>query len=222
MKSLIFIISFITCLRLQAQLPLTGIFLQEQPDLAESEMLYRFFDDDTFVYQYWDDVGNYLGVGRFKLDKKSITFYYQHIDKRLKKMKMITLDHQDTVSRLRVINPIIPHEKLNVNYQILKEDTVVETGKSDALGFIYFNIQPNEKMRVYVESLNLPNGFMAYSQFTVLPSEKSRDYVVYATLIDRYTQFYPEKTVAFPIKVNKNDFRLKINNEWMWYNKYKT
>lgn len=220
MIRLAFIINAFICFNSVAQNQLIGVFEEERAPIAESELRYRFFEDGAFVYQYWDDVGDYFGFGSYDLDSHYINFNYIDIPEFAKSIKIISAENNDTCSMLHVLNPLMPGVLWNVSYQITNKDSIIKTGKADELGFVYFNLDSNQNITVYAHSENNPASFVSYAQFSIKASDQPKDFVVYANGLMKSTSFIQHKIESYPIKINRkgDTFKIKINEEWTWYN----
>lgn len=216
---LAFISSFFVLIGFTQQ-KLNGIYKIDVELIAEFAEIYRFYDDGTFVHQYWDDVGDQIGIGKYELDKTQITLHYQTINSEFKKMKIIEQNSMDSLSRLFVLNPIIRNEKLKITYQILSDTGLVSTKTANADGFTTFKLAPDQTLNAYVESLNIPMDFKTYAYFTLPATTLTKDYLVYPQFYPNHTIFLPEKTIQYPIKIKKKLFRIKVNNKWVWYDKW--
>lgn len=223
MKSLtgIFLLFFFK-LNLWSQPELDGIFMEEKPLIAESELVYRFFNNGTFVYQYWDDVGDNFGMGFFEVEEKHLILRYQTVPNLVRKARLISEDNNDTCSTLRVINPLIKAPLLVVDFQIFEDDSLIRQGKADAAGLIHFNLEENQSMKIYAYSKSQFQSFNPLILYEIYPSHASKDYVLCAHGLHPYTNFLGAKTETYRIRITQNGeaFKLKLNNEWVWYYKY--
>jgi hypothetical protein len=200
---------------------LLGRYSVVHEGIGSSETLYRFYDDGTFVYQSWDDVGDYFGRGTFVLSKKQITFQFLTIPEGLKTETVFSKENNDTCFTLRVFNPLIPHERPEFSFQINRQDTIVRKGNSDALGLAQFQLYPQEEMIVYVQDTNPLPSFFSFSQFTITTDAHSKDFIISTHGLKAYTQFLKEKSVSYPMRLKQKgkSFLLKKQGEWVLYNR---
>lgn len=204
-----------------SQRQLHGTYRQYFDYIAQTDVQYQLYPDGRFIYESWDDVGDYIGFGNYTMSKDSITFNYHDIPEKNQNLMIYAKDSQDTISYLAVFSSIDRSVIFRCSYEIIENDSTIERGEGDGFGQLRFVLKPNQILKgiIYQPNssslLNIPNVFKIHYE------KMSLDYVILTPSVRHATHFIASKTETFQLKVYRkaNYFGIKKNNNWQLFEK---
>lgn len=212
----------LVCLQnLAAQPKLNGHYYQELEYLAEYAVHYEFFSDGTFIYESWDDMGEYFGMGQFKVENDSIHFIYQDVPNESKSTKFYKNQSQDTLSSLTVYNALSSGKKISLGYEILAKDVLIDRGESDASGRILFSLKEGQSLKVVAYQYDSKSILNEANQFMIPYEEGFYDYVATMPLMRTTTHYSGHKIESYPFKLYRKGrfFGIKKRGAWIMFEK---
>ena len=210
---------FITSI--QAQKKLLGNYTQDFDYIAESDIHFEFFEDGSFIYEAWDDVGDYIGLGDYKLLNDSLFLYFLDIPEQSKRQQLIKKGRQDSLSRLIVYSTLNRREAIRVGFEIIEDEKQIERGTSDVFGKIYFSLKEGQYIRAMAYRLSSNSILHNTTEIKVDFENKNMDYIVFIPAVSYNTQFFEKKTKVYPIKVYRKGkyFGIEERCTWLWFEK---
>lgn len=189
--------------------------------IAQYDIHFEFFNDGSFVHEEWDDIGDYFGLGRFELSHDSLFLYYQNIPKRVRSFQIVKGENEDSLSSLIVVNSLNRREATQLAYEIIEDEKLIETGKSNALGRIYFSLEEGQYIKIVAYQFGSNSIIKNPLEFKISYENKNQDYVVFYSGLKDYTQFWSARTIAYPVKVYRKGrcFGIKKQKEWLMFEK---
>lgn len=198
---------------------LSGCYREYYKDVSSYDVCYRFFQDGTFQYEESDDIGSYIGMGKYALYPDSIVFNYTYIPPWIKEKQLLSVESSDSLSSLTLVNPWNKMPMTFFNYRVYRGDELLSEGVSDAQGRASLLLKAGERVKIWNISFMKHSIVSQHFLWEIEVDSVPRDYVLFSAAFSYRPASIEPHRVVLPIRRswNNRSFKLKLSNGWKTY-----